>query len=1551
MEHVPQYAIVSPRHVVSPNSSSDVVEYHVTAFGVSYHLKLERNSRLVSSGCIVETRVNGTKHISSCLKSNPNGSAVDDCFYIGHSVSHKRSLVAVSTCFGLQGVISIAGNDHDLVIKPIKSKHQERARRSAESDNPHIVFRRETKHQLCEGAVEVADRLYKASSPHRAVKRSAGDLHIELLLVADKTMHETYGLDLKNFLLSVTNVANARFSDPSLGRKIYLSVTQVKILESDLPGLEIVPDAGYGLKSFCEWQERENPLLDTDPLHHDAAVLFTRLDLTHGSGGSTNRGLASNGGMCTRSTSCAYVESTGLDTGVTLAHELGHTLGMSHDGDHNNCTNFKNMMASDGAVGPESFKWSPCSRDALNRFISSGKAECLNDHPVHFEDLPHDLPGILYDANDQCRLWMGTKFYHDSSSNDSCGELKCQYPNSNGYKSSGAAMMDGSMCGQRKWCINAVCVDMGAGSPGPVNGGWSAWSPDWSSCSRSCGGGVRSKTRTCDNPRPRFGGKECEGPSVKTNLCNVKSCGTPEDKFKEDQCQATHDQPVDGQLYDWSPADIGGQQECFLLCSSKPGNRILRRMLNGSRDFKDGTVCLGEQTADFYRCVQGKCQAFGCDGHSDSNNKFDKCGVCGGLGNTCAPHSGRVTLGEPHKWSTIVKLPKGSRGVKLQNRNKFTKMTVAVHGKPIFNENPNMQAPSQTYSTEGLTLDYHRASDAALESINIDDPIQTEAEAQVFSIFPDAQFQPDISFDFFTPSFIEALYEWGSTNVKCMAECGNEGYYEVEVTCHKKSDNTVVEDKFCNIFDKPDTTGEKCIAGTGEKCIAGACAPFWQTGEWSYCSSNCGNGTQNRSVECVTKSGGAIVHVPTSQCPANQKPASSRMCNGVMCAANWVTSNWSSCSLPCGRGVQTRDVRCRIGGSDVTDSQCHGSRPESRQACVEKICDPTIVGENCTDISSECGAYDLTMCNDYADWAQINCQFTCSFCSKTACLDMSSDCTGYGSSICEGEYAPWAKENCAKFCQFCDARASVASGKKRTLTSDPQRSVTSSTQGSTCGNKITDCAAYGYGMCSGEYGQWAAANCAEFCGLCGNSQCADASPDCEGYGLSICYGDFEDWSKVNCAKYCGFCNRTSAANGTSVPETPASSCNDASTDCSGYGESICHGDYEDWSKVNCARFCGHCGSPETTTATLASSCKDESTDCSGYGESICHGDYEDWSKVNCARFCGHCGSPETTTATLASSCKDESTDCSGYGESICHGDYEDWSKVNCARFCGHCSSSETTTATLASSCKDESTDCSGYGESICHGDYEDWSKVNCARFCGHCSSVSSPPSCTDISPDCTGYGQSICTGDYTDWAKLNCARFCGHCKIAKPKKVLISKPRVDGALILVLNELFRDLADKTTLTMMQLYHVISWLLCLQVLPVCSASPLAVQQVELNLRSEELVPTENPPDLSTAPADVTTDIPCRDEDINCETFGARICNSPYANWSKTNCAKFCGHCVVPTVPTTPSLTCYDADINCEAFGLRICRSPYANWSQTNCAKFCGFCDLGTEIPLI
>ena len=58
-----------------------------------------------------------------------------------------------------------------------------------------------------------------------------------------------------------------------------------------------------------------------------------------------------------------------------------------------------------------------------------------------------------------------------------------------------------------------------------VNGAYSPWS-SWGTCSKSCLGGVRRRVRTCSNPPPSGGGRECRGlgSSVESQDCNVKSC-------------------------------------------------------------------------------------------------------------------------------------------------------------------------------------------------------------------------------------------------------------------------------------------------------------------------------------------------------------------------------------------------------------------------------------------------------------------------------------------------------------------------------------------------------------------------------------------------------------------------------------------------------------------------------------------------------------------------------------------------------------------------------------------------------------------------------------------------------------------------------------------------------------------------------------------------------------------------------------------------------------------------------------------------------------------
>ena len=56
-----------------------------------------------------------------------------------------------------------------------------------------------------------------------------------------------------------------------------------------------------------------------------------------------------------------------------------------------------------------------------------------------------------------------------------------------------------------------------------VNGGWSDWGAP-TSCSRTCGGGMRYRRRTCTNPSPANGGRPCDGGATIAISCNEHGC-------------------------------------------------------------------------------------------------------------------------------------------------------------------------------------------------------------------------------------------------------------------------------------------------------------------------------------------------------------------------------------------------------------------------------------------------------------------------------------------------------------------------------------------------------------------------------------------------------------------------------------------------------------------------------------------------------------------------------------------------------------------------------------------------------------------------------------------------------------------------------------------------------------------------------------------------------------------------------------------------------------------------------------------------------------------
>ena len=69
----------------------------------------------------------------------------------------------------------------------------------------------------------------------------------------------------------------------------------------------------------------------------------------------------------------------------------------------------------------------------------------------------------------------------------------------------------------------ASCTDITYTSlVSPLDGQWSQWS-EWSACAKSCGGSKVTRTRSCNDPPPQRGGKECPGEATESSF----DCETP----------------------------------------------------------------------------------------------------------------------------------------------------------------------------------------------------------------------------------------------------------------------------------------------------------------------------------------------------------------------------------------------------------------------------------------------------------------------------------------------------------------------------------------------------------------------------------------------------------------------------------------------------------------------------------------------------------------------------------------------------------------------------------------------------------------------------------------------------------------------------------------------------------------------------------------------------------------------------------------------------------------------------------------------------------------
>uniref|UniRef100_H3CJC7 Si:ch211-267e7.3 n=1 Tax=Tetraodon nigroviridis TaxID=99883 RepID=H3CJC7_TETNG len=241
---------------------------------------------------------------------------------------------------------------------------------------------------------------------------------------------------------------------------------------------------------------------------------------------------------------------------------------------------------------------------------------------------------------------------------------------------------------------------------------WGEWS-SWSSCSRSCGGGVRSQGRHCLIQRsialPLTSPRQTVGSSKQYQLCPSEACPSPSVSFKQHQCSQFNAKAFGRRYYQWVPLYPAD----YISISSKPCD-LQCTTINGERQLlvpaQDGTFC--RDTKHHGVCIDGTCQPVGCDGKLYSSMAVDRCGVCGGDGTSCQRVSGsyRKALAQLG-YVFITNIPTGASDIQIIEKRKTENILALADeaGHFFFNGNSVFDNP-QNFRVAGTVFKYRRPS-------------------------------------------------------------------------------------------------------------------------------------------------------------------------------------------------------------------------------------------------------------------------------------------------------------------------------------------------------------------------------------------------------------------------------------------------------------------------------------------------------------------------------------------------------------------------------------------------------------------------------------------------------------------------------------------------------------------------------------------------------------------------------------------------------------------------------------------------------------------------
>ncbi|XP_076472746.1 uncharacterized protein LOC143302101 isoform X13 [Babylonia areolata] len=427
---------------------------------------------------------------------------------------------------------------------------------------------------------------------------------------------------------------------------------------------------------------------------------------------------------------------------------------------------------------------------------------------------------------------------------------------------------------------NTECT---AGSPCPVDGNWGSWGP-YGVCSVTCGEGTKSRTRECDNPAPQHGGNTCYGPGTDSVQCNTAAC------------------PIDGNWGSWGP-----YEPCSVTCGE--GSKSRTRQCDSPAPQNGGNICSGSDL----NSVQCNIAACPIDGNWGSWGTYGPCSVTCGTGsksrtrqcdNPAPMGGGENCTGSASDTSDCIM---ADCEVYPENGVDATAVIASIDGNwgswgtygPCSvtcgtgskSRTRQCDNPAPVGSGENCTGSASDTADCTMAACEVYPENGVDATAVIASIDGN----------------------WGSwgTYGPCSVTCGTGSKSRT-----RQCDNPA-----------PVGSGENCTGSASDTadCTMAACGVDGNWGSWGpymECSVTCGDGIKSRTRQCDNPA-------PTN----GGSPCSGSSTDNTECTAGSpcpVDGNWGSwgpygpCSVTCGEGTKSRTRQCDNPAPQHGGDTCYG---------------------------------------------------------------------------------------------------------------------------------------------------------------------------------------------------------------------------------------------------------------------------------------------------------------------------------------------------------------------------------------------------------------------------------------------------------------------------------------------------------------------------------------------------------------------------------------------------------------------------------------------------